>query len=63
MRGNKPMPESEAKKKWMKENTTVITVKFMHNTEKELLDYLKAGKPATILKAALREYMENHKDK
>lgn len=57
------MPESEAKKKWMKENTTVITVKFTHSTEQELLDFLRSGKPATILKAALREYMENHKDK
>ena len=36
------MPESEAKKAWMKANTTVITVKFNHNTEQELLDYLLA---------------------
>lgn len=56
------MPESEAKKAWMKANTTVITVKFNHNTEQELLDYLRAGKPATIIKAALREYMKNHSE-
>ena len=56
------MPESEAKKRWMKENTTVITVKFTHNTEQDLIDYLRKGKPATILKAALREYMKNHEE-
>ena len=56
------MPESEAKKAWMKANTTVITVKFNHNTEQDLLDYLRSGKPATIIKAALREYMKNHSE-
>lgn len=56
------MPESEAKKTWMKQNTTVISVKFTHNTEQDLLDYLRRGKPASILKAALREYIANHPD-
>lgn len=54
------MPESEAKKEWMRKNTTVVTVKFNHKTEHLMLDYLRAGKPATIIKAALREYMANH---
>lgn len=54
------MPESEAKKAWMRANTTVITVKFNHNTEQEMLDFLRAGKPATIIKTALKEYMQNH---
>ena len=54
------MPESEAKKKWMRENTVVITAKFSRNTEQDLLDYLEGKQKATIIKVALREYMENH---
>lgn len=36
------MPDSEAKKRWIKEHTTTITVKFNHNTDKELLKKLKS---------------------
>ena len=54
------MPESEAKKAWMKANTTVVSVKFNHNTEQFFLDYLKDKPSATIIKAALREYMQTH---
>ena len=52
------MPESEAKKKWMRENTTVITVKFTHNTEQDLLDFLADKPKATTIKQALRMMME-----
>jgi len=55
------MATRESKKNWMNENTTVITVRFTHNTEQDLLDYLKTRPKATTIKAALREYMENHK--
>lgn len=55
------MATSEAKKKWMNENTTVITVKFTHNTEQDLLDFLKDKPKATTIKAALRAYMEAEK--
>jgi len=55
------MATRESKKNWMNENTTVITVRFTHNTEQDLLDYLKDRPKATTIKAALREYMENHK--
>ena len=60
MKEGSRMPESAAKKKWMRENTTVITVKFTHNTEKDLLDFLSDKPKATIIKEALREYMANH---
>ena len=56
------MPESEAKKAWMKKNTTVVSVKFNHNTESDLLRYLEGKPAATIFKLALREYIENHKE-
>lgn len=54
------MPDSEAKKKWIKENTTTVTVKFNHNTEPDLLEFLKDRPIATTLKIALREYIANH---
>lgn len=55
------MPDSQAKAKWIKENTTVVYVKLNHNTDKLLLQYLE-DKPskAGVFKAALREYIQNH---
>lgn len=61
------MSDSEAKKKWMEKNTIVFSIKLMRRTEADIIEYLDAnlakgiGK-GTIIKAALREYMENHKD-
>ena len=54
------MPDSEAKSKWMKENTTMVTVKMMNKSDADILKYLEGKQKATIIKAALREYMENH---
>ena len=34
------MPESEAKKMWMKENTTQIKLKLTNNTDKDILEKL-----------------------
>ena len=56
------MPDSDAKRKWRKENTTTVTVKLNHNTDTDILGYLD-GKPiATTIKKALREYIERHPD-
>jgi len=58
------MPVSDAQKrataKWQKNNTTVITVRLQHSTDKDILDYLSDKPKATIIKKALREYMQNH---
>ena len=61
------MPDSKAKRKWMEENTIVFSVKLMKRTEADLIaffDTMQArGIPkVTVIKAALREYMENHKE-
>ena len=54
------MPDSEKKKQWIKENTTLATAKLNHNTDKDILQYY-GGKPsATVIKIALREYIANH---
>ena len=34
------MPDSEAKKRWMRENTVVITVKCMYKSDADILEFL-----------------------
>lgn len=55
--------QSEANKKWMRENTRVVSVKFTKNTEQRYLDFLE-GKPiATTLKRGLDLLMEQEAQK
>lgn len=54
------MPESEAKTRWMRENSTNLTIKFMHKSDADILAFLEGKTKATIIKEAIREYMENH---
>ena len=56
------MPDSTAKKEWMKANTTMVTVKMTNKGDADLLRYLNGKAKATVIKAALREYMEHHPD-
>ena len=61
------MPMSEAKRKWEEKNTIVFSIKLMRRTEADIIDYLdkqlaKGIGKGTVLKAALREYMANHKE-
>lgn len=56
------MPESEAKTRWMRENTTNLTIKFMHKSDADILAFLEGKTKATVIKEAIREYMENHKE-
>ena len=39
------IPDSEAKKKWIKENTTFIGLKLNHNTDSDILAALDPKKP------------------
>ena len=54
--------QSKAKQDWMKENSKVYGVRVMKNTEKDLWDYLQGKEAAKNFKAALREYIEKHKE-
>ena len=56
------MYESEAKRKWQKENTVFIGVKLQKSTDADILKFLEGKQNQTTIKLALREYMENHKD-
>lgn len=53
--------ETEAHKRWMKENSRIYSVRVMKNTEADIFEFLQGKEVATIIKIALREYMENHK--
>ena len=56
------MPDSEAKKKWIKENTKVVSFKLMKKGDKDIIDFLEQRPVATTIKKSIREYMANHKD-
>lgn len=54
------MYESEAKRKWQKENTVFIGVKLQKSTDKDILTFLQDKPNQTTIKLALREYIANH---
>ena len=54
------MPDYESKKKWDKENVLFVTVKLFANTDKDIREFLEGKPRSTIIKIALREYMERH---
>lgn len=56
------MAESEAHKKWTKENTVFVGLKFQKSTDKDIIEFLKDKPNQPTIKLALREYMNNHKE-
>ena len=61
------MADRETKKAWDKENVLFVTTKLFRRVgdkcnDQDLIDYLDGKARGTVIKAALREYMENHKD-
>ena len=48
------------KVKWDRDNTTMVSVKLQNRTDSDILQYLDGESRQTIIKAALREYMERH---
>lgn len=57
------MPESEAKKKWMKENTTFIGLKLNHNTDSDILEALQGKQKQTEIKRLLRIALQSETQK
>lgn len=59
------MPDSTAKKEWMKNNSVMVSVKFMNKSDAALIEYLNAQKQcgkerSAVIKQAIKEYMERH---
>lgn len=63
------MAQSEAHKNWVKENTVFIGIRLQKKTDEDILSFLRSNVneekkigTQTIIKAALREYIANHKE-
>ena len=58
------MPDSEAKIKWAKENMAMLCLRLHRKYDADVIAFLesKGTEKQKIIKAAVREYMENHKD-
>lgn len=54
------MPDSPAKKKWLKDNSKAISFRLMLKGDADIIEYLETVPTATTIKAALREYMAKH---
>ena len=55
--------QSQAKADWMKENSKVFGIRVMKNAEQDIWDFLQGKNASEVFKKALREFMDNHKDK
>lgn len=60
MKGYQTMKEAE--RRWKKENTTMVAIRLNKNTDSDILEFLEGKQNQTVIKAALREYMNNHKE-
>ena len=56
------MPDAPSKKRWDAENVRVITFKLFRKNDEDVIDYLEGKNKRDTICAALREYMENHKE-
>lgn len=57
------MPDSEAKKAWVKANTTRYTITLNHNTDADILEHIeRTGHPVTELKRLVREGMKKDRE-
>ena len=61
------MADSEAKKKWDKENMVYVAFKLFRASEKkrndqDIIDFLEGKVKGEVIKEALREYMDNRRE-
>lgn len=57
------MSDAPSKKRWDKEHTVLMTIKFQRKTDQDCIDFLDGKNRRDTICAALREYMANHKEK
>lgn len=51
--------DSEAKRRWIKENTVFIGLKLNKRTDSDILTYLQGKQNQTEIKRILKEYIAN----
>ena len=52
--------DSEAKRKWQKENTVFIGLKLNKHTDADILEHLQGKQNQTEIKRILKEYIKNN---
>lgn len=62
------MADSEAKKKWIKENSTNVAIRLMLKTDSDIIDHLakypsKSGEVKRLLRIALEAERKNKEEK
>lgn len=57
------MADSQAKRDWIKENTTFIGLKLNHNTDTDILKALQGKQRQTEIKRLLRIALQSEKQK
>ena len=55
------MMESEARKKWIKENTVFIGIRLQKSTDADILKFLEGKRNQTEIKKALRLLIETER--
>ena len=61
-RGIMKMPDAPSKIRWDRENTFTITIKFQKKSDQDCIDFLEGKNKRDTICAALRYYMEHHKE-
>lgn len=56
------MADNEKQREWQKTNTVMLSARLQKTTDRDILEYLEDKPKQTIIKAALREYIQNHKN-
>ena len=56
------MPETEARKKWTKENTVFIGLKLQKTTDREILEFLEGRQNQTEFKKAMYYYIAHQQE-
>lgn len=57
------MADSQAKREWMKANTTVVTMKLNNKTDSDILEALQGKQKQTEIKRLLRIALQSEKQK
>ena len=56
------MGDTEKQRAWQKENTVMVAMRLQKSTDADILQFLDGKQKQTVIKLALREYIENHKE-
>lgn len=56
------MPDSPSKVRWDAENVRIFTFKLFRKTDQDVISFLETRNKRNTICAAIREYMENHKE-